>query len=199
MTRSLLVNEGIFAGGSSGAVVIGAMKYARKLTTPKRILVILPDSGNRYASKIYNDDWMRENNYVNSNFNVLIREALNSIKKEKSNIVMVEDSENLKRAVSIMEEHGISQLPVTTKGKVVGVLSESEIMRPIFEGKLNLNDSVSVAYHNRYEIFNSNDLLDKVINSLMKKNIVLITENDKITHILTSSDILLFISMQGRY
>ena len=64
MTRRLLKEEGIYAGGSSGAAVAGAIRYAQGLKEKKRILVILPDSGNRYSSKIYNDNWMTENGYV---------------------------------------------------------------------------------------------------------------------------------------
>lgn len=64
MTRRLLTEEGLYAGGSSGAAVVGAIKYAKLLKEPKKILVILPDSGNRYSSKIFNDQWMKEGGYL---------------------------------------------------------------------------------------------------------------------------------------
>ena len=64
MTRRLLQEEGIYAGGSSGSAVVGAIRYAESLDKPERILVILPDSGNRYASKIYNEAWMQEMGYI---------------------------------------------------------------------------------------------------------------------------------------
>ena len=64
MTRRLLKEEGIYAGGSSGSAVVGAIRYAESLEKPERILVILPDSGNRYASKIYNEAWMQEMGYI---------------------------------------------------------------------------------------------------------------------------------------
>ena len=63
MTRKMLREEGIYAGGSCGSAVLGAIRYAEKLDEPKDILVILPDSGNRYAGKIYNDAWMKEMGY----------------------------------------------------------------------------------------------------------------------------------------
>jgi cystathionine beta-synthase len=62
-TREMLKQEAIYAGGSCGAAVLGAIRYAKTLKEPKDILVMLPDSGNRYASKIYNDDWMQSHNY----------------------------------------------------------------------------------------------------------------------------------------
>ena len=64
MTRRLLQEEGLYAGGSSGAVICGALKYAKRVAPGKKILALLPDSGNRYAGKIYNDDWMREKGYM---------------------------------------------------------------------------------------------------------------------------------------
>ena len=64
MTRRLLQEEGIYSGGSSGSAVVGAIRYAENLETPERILVILPDSGNRYASKIYTEGWMRDMGYI---------------------------------------------------------------------------------------------------------------------------------------
>jgi cystathionine beta-synthase len=64
MARALLRQEGIFAGGSSGAAVAAAICYAQRQTSPQRILVILPDSGNRYTSRIYNDVWMEEKGYA---------------------------------------------------------------------------------------------------------------------------------------
>ena len=66
MTREMLTKEGIYAGGSCGSAVVGAIRYAESLDKPERILVILPDSGNRYASKIYNDNWMQKMGYINA-------------------------------------------------------------------------------------------------------------------------------------
>lgn len=65
MTRRLLKEEAIYTGGSAGAAVLGAINYAKKFDKPEKILVLLHDSGNRYASKIFNDDWMREKGYIN--------------------------------------------------------------------------------------------------------------------------------------
>jgi len=65
MARQLAREEGIFAGGSSGSVVWGALQVARNLKESKNIVVILPDSGTRYLSKIFNDDWMRSNGFLN--------------------------------------------------------------------------------------------------------------------------------------
>ena len=62
--RELVKKEGIFAGGSAGTAVAGALQYARSLEKPENIVVLIPDSGNRYLSKIFNDDWIRANGFI---------------------------------------------------------------------------------------------------------------------------------------
>ncbi|MEX0799297.1 MAG: pyridoxal-phosphate dependent enzyme [Bacteriovoracaceae bacterium] len=63
MTRRLVTEEGVYSGGSAGAAVVGAIRYAEKLEKPEKILIVLHDSGNKYASKIYNDAWMKKMGY----------------------------------------------------------------------------------------------------------------------------------------
>lgn len=87
MTRDLLTKEGIYTGGSAGAAVLGAIKYAKKQTEPKRILVILHDSGNRYSSKIFNDSWMIEKGYLPGNYsNPQEKEIYESLKEAGVNL-----------------------------------------------------------------------------------------------------------------
>ncbi len=80
MTRELLEKEGLYCGGSCGAAVVGALRYAKSLDKPEKILVILPDSGSRYLSKIYNNQWMEEHNYptpkVDENFVASVKKLL---------------------------------------------------------------------------------------------------------------------------
>jgi cystathionine beta-synthase len=64
MARRLAREEGIFAGGSSGGAVWAALKLAEDLSEDKRVVVILPDAGNRYLSKIFNDEWMKEKGFL---------------------------------------------------------------------------------------------------------------------------------------
>jgi len=199
MTRKLLTQEGIYAGGSSGAAVIGAIRYAEGLDSPKKILVILPDSGNRYASKIYNDDWMRDNNYLDLTFNVQIKEVLKSLRKIKPEIVTIEETCTVEQAVKLMEEKNISQLPIVVDDMVIGVVSEADLLRPVFEGKLTLNDNVSVAQKSKHQVVDINEMLEKVAVGLTKKETVLITENGKIVDILTNIDILHYVSSNSIY
>lgn len=194
MTRRLLKQEGIYAGGSAGGAVLGAIKYAKKLKEPKKILVLLHDSGNRYASKIFNDDWMSDNGYLDSSFNVQINEILRYLGKEDLNIITIDDTATVGDAIKTFDEKGISQLPVMGKGKVTGVISERDLLKPVFQGEYNLDDSISLASSNKFTTIDCNQLLSDVTDSLIKKEIVLVTKDGKLCNILTDIDILHFIN-----
>jgi len=131
MTRALLKQEGIYTGGSGGAAVVGAIKYAKKLKEPKKILVVLPDSGNRYASKIYNDEWMMSKGYIDSSFNVIIGDLLKDLNKENEKIITITDHVTIGEAVKVMQDSGVSQLPVVHGDIIKGVASESNLLRPL--------------------------------------------------------------------
>ncbi len=199
MTRALLTKEAIYAGGSSGAAICGAIKYAKKLKEPKRILVIIPDSGNRYTGKIYNDDWMRDNGYWDNSFNVLISEVLSTLGKGNEPLISIDDTQTVGHAVELMKEKNISQLPVYSKGKFVGIVSENKLLRPLFESQISLNDSITIGLENNFITVNANDLLEKVANSLIAKKTVLVEKDNVPVAILTDIDILNYMATHRPY
>jgi cystathionine beta-synthase len=194
MTRALLKQEGIYTGGSGGAAVVGAIKYAKTLKEPKKILVVLPDSGNRYASKIYNDEWMMSKGYIDSSFNVQIGDLLSDLNKDHKSVISITDDKTIGDAIKLMEEKGVSQLPVIQNGVIKGVASETGLLKPLYNHEYSLTDSISLAYSNRYKVVDINDLLTSVQDALLKKEVVLVTKDGKLHNILTNIDILNFIS-----
>lgn len=194
MTRALLKQEGIYTGGSGGAAVVGAIKYAKTLKEPKKILVILPDSGNRYASKIYNDEWMMAKGYIDSSFNVLIADLLKDLNKDEKEIISITDHATIGDAVKLMEQKGVSQLPVVHGDIIKGVASEMALMKPLYNGEFALTDSISLAYSSKFRTVDVNDLLSNVKDALLNKEVVIVTKNGKIHNLLTNIDILNFIS-----
>lgn len=194
MTRALLTKEGIYAGGSSGAAIVGAIKYAKQLKEPKRILVILPDSGNRYAGKIFNDDWMRDKGYFDNSFNVEVKEVISSLGKKSTEIISIPDTASVGDACDLMRKKDISQVPISRNGEIVGIVSENKLLRPLFESQISLRDPITVAMENNFAIVDENELLEKVANSLLNKKSVLITSHGKFIAILTDIDILNYMS-----
>src|SRR5438132_10716965 len=128
LTRQLARSEGIFAGGSAGAALYVALKFAERLTENDVVVVIIPDSGTRYLSKIYNDNWMRENQFVESRIKVSAGQVISEKTRRAGTLVSIPLAVTVEQAASIMREHDISQLPVIEGGEVVGSISETRIL-----------------------------------------------------------------------
>jgi cystathionine beta-synthase len=197
MTRRLLKEEGIYAGGSAGAAICGALKYAKKQKTKKKILILLHDSGNRYASKIYNDDWMSDNGYLDASFNVQIKDVLKDIGK-KGEVLTIQDTSTIGDAIDLMDKKGISQVPVINSSEaIVGLIQEKNLVKPVLMGEFQKDDNISLAFSNKYKVVDTNELLESVADALLKKEVALVTENGKLKDILTEIDVLQYFSKKG--
>lgn len=128
MARRLAREEGLFVGGSSGAAVVGAMRWLATEPIPpdSTVVVILPDSGDRYLSKFYSDEWMRETGMLEPGAVVadLLRE-----KTFEPALVAVEPTTVVRDALDTMRAHGVSQLPVLAGAENLGSLAEDELLR----------------------------------------------------------------------
>ncbi len=128
MTRMLARREGIFAGGSAGSAVHVAVDRARTLGSDALVVVVIPDSGNRYLSKVYNDNWMRENQYLDSAVDVRAGEVVASKARRVESMLAIPLATPVQDAVNLMREHAISQLPVIEIDGVVGSITEARIL-----------------------------------------------------------------------
>jgi cystathionine beta-synthase len=198
MARQLLTKEGVYTGGSAGAAVVGAIRYAEKLEAegkdPVKMVVIMCDSGNRYTGKIFNDDWMRDKGYWDHTFNATVDDALSHLGKGTKPLISIDDDKTVSDAVKLFKDHGISQIPVYSKGNFMGMISESNVLRPLFEGKYALGDNLSIAIDRDFVVVKSTELLDNVAKNLMEHKTVLVEKDDKLVEILTDIDVLNFMS-----
>ncbi|NBC19132.1 MAG: pyridoxal-phosphate dependent enzyme, partial [Bacteroidetes bacterium] len=131
MTRRLAREEGLFVGQSCGMALAGALQWLREhsddLTEEDVVVVMLPDSGFRYLSKTYNDEWMRRHGFLEEKPDLTVAEVLTA-REKKGHMVAVAPDDTLAVAIRRMTEHGISQLPVIDETEVVGSLTESLIL-----------------------------------------------------------------------
>lgn len=134
--RELTRKEGLWTGGSGGGAVCGAIKFAREHPECKNVVIILPDSGSRYLSKVFDDDWLRENSFLDeeSRFGTLS----DVVAQRKSKLVSATGSDSFQKVIRLMKKHGISQLPVLDGDKLLGIVSESDLLEAL------LNDPHSV-------------------------------------------------------
>src|SRR5262252_6763478 len=128
LTRQLARSEGIFAGGSAGAAVYAALKAAERLNESAIVVIIIPDSGTRYLSKIYNDNWMRENQFLEPRVKVSAAQVVHDKQRHAEKLVSIPLGIAVEEAVNLMREHDISQVPVIEGGEVVGSISETRIL-----------------------------------------------------------------------
>ena len=145
MARKLAREEGLLVGGSSGTAMAAALKYAQRLTERKSIVVLLPDTGRNYLTKIFSDRWMQENGYWDAAatdratvWNVL------SAKKEIPAIIFVSPDDTLQTAIDLFHRFNISQIPVLEGARSVGCLQESTLLALVFDGVNPANQRVGV-------------------------------------------------------
>ncbi|KAF0111990.1 MAG: cystathionine beta-synthase [Chloroflexi bacterium] len=130
MTRRLVREEGIFAGGSSGSAVAGLLKseIVRSLRPGQNVVVVLPDSGNRYLSKVFDDNWMRENGFLTDN---KITDSVMALLETHNKIplVVTRSDDEMNAVVDKMNQYDISQLPIVDEqGKLIGMVSEADVL-----------------------------------------------------------------------
>ncbi len=131
MTRQLVREEGLFCGGSSGTACYAALQVARGLPAGKVVVVVLPDSGSRYLSKIFNDVWMRENRMLETSLAEACIEDL--LQGKAMPLVIAQRGDRKADVIQRMKEHGISQLPVVDDaGCFTGIVTESELLQHLF-------------------------------------------------------------------
>ena len=134
--RGLLNNEGVLAGSSTGTLLSAAIKYAKQQTTPKRIVTIACDSGNKYLSKMYNEFWMKDNDIDSKILYGDLRDII-SRRFDENAIVSLEENDTFKTAYSKMKLYDISQLPVLDGSKVIGIVDEYDLLFAGYERKSN--------------------------------------------------------------
>ncbi len=138
--RRLAREEGILTGGSAGTALAAALVYARRLTPRDVVVVLLPDTGRGYLSKVFNDTWMRENNLLMSaeTEQPTLRDVLTYRRNHARSmpmVVSVSTTDSVADAVELLRRYGISQTPVVERGKMVGSLSEDLLLRRLASGE----------------------------------------------------------------
>lgn len=202
MTRELLVKEGIFAGMSSGSAVVGALRWVREQggrMDGSNVLIILPDSGNRYLSKVYDDDWMEENGFMESTSGT-VEELLHYLHKNPGDIVMARQSDRISRVVEMMSNAGISQLPVTDDhGWIKGVIREETLLRAVFRQKASGDESIQGLIDTRIEFVSPDDSVDHLSRLISEGSVPLVTDpagDGKLLGIVTHIDLLNYLGVR---
>jgi cystathionine beta-synthase len=134
MGRRLAREEGLFVGGSTGLMVHGAVALAREVDDPGALVVtVLTDWGEHYLSKMFDDDWMRENGFMDRPRRTSMADVVAAKEKRVGDLFTVEPSTSIRMALSTMTAHDIGQLPVVLEQECVGSLTETRLMSLVIE------------------------------------------------------------------
>jgi cystathionine beta-synthase len=200
MTRRLLLEEGLYVGPSAGSAVVAAIKYAKKIGggSGKNFVVILPDSGNRYMSKVFNDDWMKENGFLDSGLGT-VRDLINTVKPGLGgNLITVQEKDEIEKVVKIMSEKGVSQLPVLRGSELLGLVSESNLLSSLFSGKVKSNDRVEKVVDKNYIVVNFDDDVELLSQNMSRQMVPIVMDGKTLVTIITKIDLINYIGIKKK-
>ena len=190
MARRLAREEGIFAGGSAGSAVAGMMKYvrAKKLGPDAVCVVIMPDSGSRYVTKFFSDEWMEEQGYMEAADSV---GRLLELKPHPDAILSVSRAETVRRALDTMAQNGVSQLPVVDeKGEPIGSVEEGILTVRVMAKPEVINDPVSEVMDASFPVVESTAPVASAVAALKDHAALLVRRDGRVAGILSRYDVL---------
>ncbi len=198
MARRLAREEGLFVGGSSGSAVAGALKWLARRPLPDgaTVVVLLPDSGDRYLSKFYSDEWMRENRFLDEGATAgdLVRG------KDAAPALGAADPTTLVRdALNLLQRHSISQLPVLAGKENVGSVVEEEMLRAVLLDQTVLERTVTAVLGPTFPEVRDDEPIGDVLRRLKEIRAVLVRDSatGQVLGLLTRHDLLTYLFERG--
>ena len=200
MTRRLARDEGMLVGGSSGLAAVAALRVAAELPADALVVVLLPDSGRGYLSKVFNDDWMADFGFLTSATgeprvgDVLARKAADA--SAPPALVHVHPQETVGTAISILREYGVSQLPVVKEeppvmaAEVVGAVVERDLLDAVFADRASVDEPIERHMSRPLPTVGSGESLSVVLRTLEIAPAAVVLEDGKPTGIVTRADLL---------
>ncbi|MFZ5870731.1 MAG: cystathionine beta-synthase [Actinomycetota bacterium] len=200
MTRRLAREEGLLVGGSCGMAVVAALRVARTLDEDAVVVVLLPDGGRGYLTKIFNDRWMASYGFVPGGGDATVADVLRGKGGELPDLVHTHPTETVRDAIEILREYGVSQMPVVgaeppvMAGEVMGSVNERELLQAVFSGKARMSDPVRDHMQPPLPQVGGGEPLDAARRLLEDHDAVMVLVDGKPAGVLTRHDLLGFLA-----
>ena len=200
MTRRLAREEGLLVGGSCGMAVVAALRAARDLTAEAVVVVLLPDSGRGYMSKIFNDEWMSSYGFLHDTGETTVGDVLRTKSGVLPALVHTHPNETIRTAIDILREYGVSQMPVVKaeppvmSGEVAGAVSERALLELLFTQKAHLADAVEAHMEPGLPLVGAGEKVAIARLELEVSDAILVVDGGKPIGVLTRADLLGFLS-----
>ena len=187
--RELLEKEGILGGSSTGTLLAAALKYCRAQTTPKKVLVFVCDTGNKYLSKMYNDYWMLDNGFIARESHGDLRDLILRPYSQKDTVV-VGPNDLLMTAYQRMKLYDVSQLPVMDGEKIVGIVDESDALLHVYGDEARFRDPVSTAMVSKLDILDVKSPVEALLPVFDRGHVAIVMDGAKFLGLITRIDLL---------
>ena len=190
--REVLLKEGILAGSSSGTLISAALRYCREQTTPKRVVTFACDSGNKYLSKVFNDNWLVNEGLKKPNRTGDLQELILNLYVNKS-VIYCNPSEKISVAITKMTNNEISQLPVIDNGEVIGVVDDTCILKNSHLKEFNFSIIVSEIMNKKFNTIEVSSDINSLHNSFENSNYVIVKKNNNFIGLITKIDFISYL------
>jgi cystathionine beta-synthase len=192
--RKLARQEGIFCGGSTGTVLFGALEAARQLGPDKLVVVILCDSGDRYLSKCYDDEWMRDMGFLGTEERIdTVRDLL---RFKASAVEFASENETLEQVAERMSKLGYSQMPIASNepSDELKMVHELDLLQSLVSGRCSSDDNVLKAAKELRGRVSLDDSLTRIQDIFEDDNVAVVVEDQKITAIISKIDVVQYLT-----
>ena len=187
--RELLAKEGVLGGSSSGTLLAAALRYCREQTTPKKVVVFVCDTGNKYLSKMYNDYWMLDQGFLDRPQHGDLRDLILRPYAARDTIV-VSPNDLLTVAYQRMKLYDVSQLPVIENERIVGILDESDVLMHVHADEARFRDPVSTAMVTKLELVDMRSPINSLMGVFERGHVAIVMDGPKFLGLITRIDFL---------
>ncbi|HEY4559633.1 MAG TPA: pyridoxal-phosphate dependent enzyme, partial [Lysobacter sp.] len=187
--RELLEKEGILGGSSTGTLLAAALRYCREQTTPKKVLVFVCDTGNKYLSKMYNDYWMLDNGFIQREQHGDLRDLILRPYSQRDTVV-VGPNDLLVTAYQRMKLYDVSQLPVMDGDELVGIVDESDVLLHVYGDEQRFRDPVSTAMVSKLDKIDVRSPIEALLPVFDRGHVAIISEGERFLGLITRIDLL---------
>jgi len=201
MTRRLAREESLLVGGSSGMAAFAAIQLAHELDDPDAVIVVLlPDSGRGYLTKVFNDEWLGRYGFLPAAGDQTVGEVLRGKSGSLPDLVHTHPHETIAEAVHILQEYGVSQMPVVRAeppimaAEVAGSVSERALLDALFAGHAKLADLVEEHMSDPLPTIGSNEPVSDVVLALEGADALLVQEDGRPVGVVTRQDLLAYLA-----
>lgn len=187
--RAVLKTEGLLAGSSSGTLISAALRYCREQTETKRVVTFVCDSGNKYLSKMYDDRWMTEEGLLQRPACGDLRDLI-ARRHDEGAVVTVGPDDTLQTAYSRMKLYDVSQVPVLSGQRCIGLLDESDMLLALIDGTLDFNLPVKRAMSSKLETVPPDTSPDRLLPLFDRGLVAIVVDGERFLGLITRIDLL---------